>query len=134
MPHKEIALLLLLAGCAAPQVQPRPIAQASEPPRRWWLAERDGIVIMEPERLPIARFDVRLIGPAHPRPGDVAAVEIVVPEAEPGERHRFLVHACHPSVRLLDPEFVTTIGRQSACVRFTSDVAAAGAIRIEPLE
>jgi len=129
---KEVMILALVAaGCAAP-VPPAPPAPATPPPRTTWrLAERDGLVVLEPEWRVHARFEARYIGPERPDVGQVVAVEICVPDASPGERFRFRVRPTRPGVRLVDDGDVETVGDRPVTVRFTGDSSGLGGVAVE---
>lgn len=127
---REVALLLLLAGChAAPAATPAPLP----PPARWWLAERDGLVVIEPEAPELAEFEVRYLGPEQPAIGQIVAVEIRVKNSCPGQRRAFRVRPSRPGLRLIDPEIIETQADRPARCRFTSDSAGPGFLIIEPI-
>ena len=128
--HKEIALLLLMAGCAVPKP---PTVGVTEPPDRWRVAKRSGLVVLERERLTLAQFEVRCSGPARPGVGEAVSVEVWVPGAYPHERHRFRVRPSRTGVRAFAPEEIETKGDQPAMVRFTADVPGPGGVTIEPV-
>lgn len=130
-PKEVILLACLAAGCAsvrAPAVEPLQSAAAS-----WRLAERDGLVVFEPEWAQ-RRFEVRYVGPDHPDVGQIVEVEIRVPGAPPGERRRFRVRTTRASVRLVDAASVETIGDAPARVRFTADACGRGGVEVAEQE
>ena len=128
-----IVLAFAIAGCASPAAPPAP-AVAPSPPAEWRLVERDGLVVFEPEWKARARPEVRYDGPDRPDVGQVVAIEVRMPDALPGELHRFRVRTLRPSVRLLDAPVVETRGTEAARVRFTSDASGRCGVSVEPAD
>ncbi len=129
MPDKQVIVVaaLLLAGCAAPRA-PSPAS-----PERWRVAGREGVVVLEAERH--GRVRVEISGaPSEIAPvGEIVTVEVRVPGAWPGERHRWRVRPSRAGVEVLDP-VVETAGEGPVRVRFVARTPGAGGVRITNYE